>query len=297
MHQGQLLIESLMQSQMIRMSVSLDSEQEQQDDFEPETQPESDQVTPGTGTEPPQSLIELRIMQVHNRRDILLEMQRIRKKAGDGGVCTTEGMSSVTCKDGDHLCELEAVQKELEELEDMLVKMEIRGNDPNVEANGGQLHAWQTRPHGGIYMLPPLPKQEPEDVTPETTEETSPVEESQPTGPVAPGQLAAWPTLYKTDRPTEETSPVDESQPTSPVVPANYLGVKPEVTKCPFCEEVVVTETSSKLGETTWITCCICALSGGFLGCCLLPFFMTQMKDIHHRCPQCKAKIHTHEPL
>ena len=35
----------------------------------------------------------------------------------------------------------------------------------------------------------------------------------------------------------------------------------------------------------------------GFAGCCLIPFFMDQLRDVHHQCPNCKEHIHTFQPL
>lgn len=32
-------------------------------------------------------------------------------------------------------------------------------------------------------------------------------------------------------------------------------------------------------------------------GCCLIPFFMDNVKDVHHQCPRCQAHIHTYRPF
>uniref|UniRef100_A0A3Q2THT8 LITAF domain-containing protein n=1 Tax=Fundulus heteroclitus TaxID=8078 RepID=A0A3Q2THT8_FUNHE len=73
---------------------------------------------------------------------------------------------------------------------------------------------------------------------------------------------------------------------------AERLGPTAGLTKCPSCSEVVVTETQSAVSETMWILCFLCVA-----GCCVVPFFMKRLRNVRHQCPQCQAKIHTHQPL
>ncbi|XP_044033425.1 uncharacterized protein LOC122867136 isoform X2 [Siniperca chuatsi] len=251
-----------MQSVGLNTGVSLDPEQElQQDNSEPDTQPESDQGTPQPmNSPPPQALIEIRIQQLQNRRFLLLKMLHIRKKAEDNSRRTTEEMTS---EDSNKLCELEAIQKELEEL---LAKQEKSSNTGDNTASCEQdtcptFYNTET-PCGGIYMLPP-PQLTQEDITLEQTVKTTPAAE----------------------------------KPTGPVVAVDSLGQTPAVTQCPSCQEVIFTETHSRVGETMWMLCCLFSMTGCIAGCCVIPFFMDRLKNVQHLCPQCQAHIHTYQPF
>ena len=35
----------------------------------------------------------------------------------------------------------------------------------------------------------------------------------------------------------------------------------------------------------------------GCMGCCIIPFFMDQLRDVHHWCPNCQDHIRTFQPL
>ncbi|KAM4525303.1 uncharacterized protein PAE49_001282 isoform 2-T2 [Odontesthes bonariensis] len=86
------------------------------------------------------------------------------------------------------------------------------------------------------------------------------------------------------------------AQPTSPIIPES-LGPTAELTKCPTCEEVVVTETSGSMGEAAWTMCILSSLMGCVAGCCLVPFCMKRLRNVHHQCPHCGAHIHTYKPM
>ncbi|XP_069547403.1 lipopolysaccharide-induced tumor necrosis factor-alpha factor homolog [Brachyistius frenatus] len=117
-------------------------------------------------------------------------------------------------------------------------------------------------PRGGIYMLPP-PQLAQVDVPPEQS--------------VKPAAAA--------DRTTDAVIPVDGLRRTA------------GLTRCPSCEEVIVTEVCSKVGETMWIVCCLCSMMGCVAGCCLVPFAAECLRDVHHRCPACRADVHTFTAL
>ncbi|KAG9329931.1 hypothetical protein JZ751_022398 [Albula glossodonta] len=70
-----------------------------------------------------------------------------------------------------------------------------------------------------------------------------------------------------------------------PNVPAN--------TQCPFCHQFITTETIARVGSATWLVCAMSTVLCCVVGCCLIPFCTTCSKDIEHRCPKCRAKIHT----
>ncbi|KAF3853319.1 hypothetical protein F7725_014007 [Dissostichus mawsoni] len=80
MNQDQVILRSVSQTPCIgtNTGVTLMPQQEQQQDFEHGFQP---------GNESQKAFSEFRIKQLHNRRFMLLEMQRFRKK--DDGVSTT----------------------------------------------------------------------------------------------------------------------------------------------------------------------------------------------------------------
>ncbi|KAL3051162.1 hypothetical protein OYC64_001435 [Pagothenia borchgrevinki] len=251
MNQDQVILLSFSQTLSIGKNtrVTLMPQQEQQQDFEHGIKPGNHKSL--------KALIEFRIKQLHNRRFMLLEMQRFRKK--DDGVSTT---GELPCEDSDQqLCELENIRRELEELLAKKKELEEQRNASEPSANRGHLDpcapSYKTEgPRGGIYMLPP-PQLEQEEMAPE---------------------------------------PVTEA-PSGPVVPVECLCQTPEWTRCPCCGEVVLTETRSRVGEATWIVCCTCAILGGLLGCCLIPFFNDRFKNVQHRCPRCQEKIHTYEPM
>lgn len=75
---------------------SLGPEEEQQDNSEPDTQPQSNQGTPEPRNRPPmQAFIESRIQQLHNRCFLLLKMQHLRKTSEDNSGGTTEESESL----------------------------------------------------------------------------------------------------------------------------------------------------------------------------------------------------------
>ncbi|XP_050922363.1 uncharacterized protein LOC108889139 [Lates calcarifer] len=140
---------------------SSEPQQEQHNESEPE--PEFNQEAPQQKKDTtPLALMKFRIQQLQNRRFLLLRMQHFKKKAEN---------DSVTCEDSDDMCELEAIQKELEELLVKKEELENKGMSSNLRANRGQEDAHPAfykseTPLGGIYTLPP-PQQTQEDVTPE----------------------------------------------------------------------------------------------------------------------------------
>ncbi|TKS90071.1 Lipopolysaccharide-induced tumor necrosis factor-alpha factor -like protein [Collichthys lucidus] len=96
-----------------------DPGQEQEDDSEP------NQRTPGgINALTQQAFIEFRVQQLYNRRLLLMKRQSIKKKAED----TSDKTSEITSEEGNtELCELEAVQKEIEELLVKKAELEEQG--------------------------------------------------------------------------------------------------------------------------------------------------------------------------
>ncbi|XP_073345387.1 uncharacterized protein [Pagrus major] len=261
---GELQLQSVIPTQSMgsNTGVTSDPEQEQRDDPEPDIQPESNQDTaePGDGL-PPQVAIETRIQQLNSRRCLLQHVRQMSKDTNRGTI------AEMTSEEGDKLNELEAILRELEELlrkKKELEELKKQGTSPSLgngqEAVRPTLSKTET-PHGGIYLLPP-PQTAQEGTAPE---QTGPVGET-PTGPVAP-------------------------------LPVDSLAHTAAITRCPSCQEVVLSETRSTVGEAMWLLCCLFSMMGGFTGCCLIPFFMDHMRDVHHQCPNCQEHIYTYQPL
>lgn len=85
----------------LNTGASLDPEQVQQDDSEPDTQSGSNQRTWEPKNDSSlRALIEFRMQQLHSRRLILLKMQNFRKEAEDNSGGTTEESESFSqCDD------------------------------------------------------------------------------------------------------------------------------------------------------------------------------------------------------
>merc|ERR1711962_1994795 len=71
------------------------------------------------------------------------------------------------------------------------------------------------------------------------------------------------------------------------------FGRDPLPTVCPHCNQSVTTKVEYKNGLATWLICGGCAIFGCWLGCCLIPFCVNDMKDVVHECPRCGKVIST----
>uniref|UniRef100_A0A3P9PRH8 LITAF domain-containing protein n=1 Tax=Poecilia reticulata TaxID=8081 RepID=A0A3P9PRH8_POERE len=195
--------------------------------------------------------VEFRIQQLHSRRLLLLKMQRCTKRDEQNRTGTAEELIS---EDEDEDDELQAVQKELQELQARKEELERDGVTFTASADGdrpAQRPSYKETPRGGIYMLPPPPGGE---------------------GAAADGA-------------------------TDDVLPAERLGMAAGLTQCPSCGELVVTETRSTVSESMWLLCFLCSMMGCLAGCCLLPFHMKRLRNVHHTCPLCRGQIHTYKLL
>ncbi|KAJ8344980.1 hypothetical protein SKAU_G00291730 [Synaphobranchus kaupii] len=70
------------------------------------------------------------------------------------------------------------------------------------------------------------------------------------------------------------------------------LPTTPSCTRCPACHEFIITETVFRAGSATWLVCVMSSLLGCVVGCCLIPFCTKCFKDVEHKCPKCRARIH-----
>ena len=66
---------------------------------------------------------------------------------------------------------------------------------------------------------------------------------------------------------------------------------------CPHCRSTVITRTEETTGVLAWIVCLILLLFGCWLGCCLIPFCISDLQNIQHHCPNCNAFIGEYRPL
>jgi len=65
----------------------------------------------------------------------------------------------------------------------------------------------------------------------------------------------------------------------------------PVSTTCPHCRANVVTSVSFSDGLLVWLVAGGLCIIGLWLGCCLIPFCINDLKDVTHSCPNCHAVI------
>ncbi|KAM9716658.1 uncharacterized protein ACNS7B_022562 isoform 2-T2 [Menidia menidia] len=229
------------------MDVGARLEPEQELSGPPEASQETAEAKEGS---PTLADIELRIQHLQTRRILLQTIQNCTKKQAQS---FDENRRETSSEDGEEECELETIEKELEELRVKKKEMEKnRVSSTRQEDRGTQEErsTYKEIPRGGIYILPPL--------LPDLNDNTAAT--------------------------------------TDPVVAEN-LGPTAQVTKCPTCKEVIVTETGSKISEAAWMVCVLSFMMGCVAGCCLIPFYLKRFRSTCHKCPLCQAHIHTHQPL
>ncbi|RNA30612.1 lipopolysaccharide-induced tumor necrosis factor-alpha factor [Brachionus plicatilis] len=74
-------------------------------------------------------------------------------------------------------------------------------------------------------------------------------------------------------------------------LPQVHLGKKPSNVTCPSCGAQVVSSISHESGLGTWLIAGAICVVGLIFGCCLIPFFVDDCKDVKHYCPSCNALI------
>jgi lipopolysaccharide-induced tumor necrosis factor-alpha factor len=69
------------------------------------------------------------------------------------------------------------------------------------------------------------------------------------------------------------------------------FGTHPVMTVCPFCQHQGQTKVDHESGLGTWLVAGGICLFGLWLGCCLIPFCINDLKDARHYCANCKKTI------
>ncbi|CAL8105376.1 unnamed protein product [Calicophoron daubneyi] len=93
--------------------------------------------------------------------------------------------------------------------------------------------------------------------------------------------------------PPPATPVVISQQPTTTVVVTTF-GPNPVYVYCPNCGTAVVTRIRYSPGALAWLLCFFTFIFVGPLGCCLIPFFIHTVQDIHHFCPRCQTHLGTY---
>lgn len=71
----------------------------------------------------------------------------------------------------------------------------------------------------------------------------------------------------------------------------------PENHVCQWCGVQGVTTTEYTPGMATYASAGLCCFVGLWAGCCLIPFFVDQCKDVEHHCPSCHQLVGKHYVL
>ncbi|PAA79340.1 hypothetical protein BOX15_Mlig016384g1 [Macrostomum lignano] len=69
---------------------------------------------------------------------------------------------------------------------------------------------------------------------------------------------------------------------------------EPVTTTCPHCRAHITTAVSYVNGLAPWLVSGGLILIGCWLGCCLIPFCIDDLKDAEHRCPNCQQVVGRH---
>ncbi|CAK90270.1 unnamed protein product (macronuclear) [Paramecium tetraurelia] len=65
----------------------------------------------------------------------------------------------------------------------------------------------------------------------------------------------------------------------------------PSIITCGYCQHQVQTVINYEPGAGTYLIGSLLAIVGLWFGCCLIPCFIDDCKDVVHLCPSCQHKI------
>ncbi|CAF0995037.1 unnamed protein product [Adineta ricciae] len=80
-------------------------------------------------------------------------------------------------------------------------------------------------------------------------------------------------------------------------VPLTTFAKNPVQCCCPNCQSLVVTRVEQTSGLLAWLICLFLVIFGCWLGCCLIPFCVSDLQNVQHYCPNCNAFIGEYRPL
>ena len=103
-------------------------------------------------------------------------------------------------------------------------------------------------------------------------------------------------TTVQPGHPTSSTAVMYPNQQTviHQTVTAPTLQRQPVNCICYHCNANIVTQTEKEVGGIVWLLCFMIFLVGGFFFClCLVPCCITELRDVHHRCPECHRRLGT----
>lgn len=66
---------------------------------------------------------------------------------------------------------------------------------------------------------------------------------------------------------------------------------------CPYCGQIMATRINHTSGALTWLSCGGLCLLGCGAGCCLIPFCIDSLKDVHHYCSSCNAHVGSYKRI
>ena len=66
---------------------------------------------------------------------------------------------------------------------------------------------------------------------------------------------------------------------------------------CPKCGEHVSTTIRAETSAIQHIFAFCCCIFGLWLGCCLVPYCMDDLKQVTHSCPSCGATLGTYKGI
>jgi len=81
------------------------------------------------------------------------------------------------------------------------------------------------------------------------------------------------------------------------VQPKRVFSKHPTSLICQHCNTPVVTKPRAEVGTFTWLLAGGLILVGLWLGCCIIPFFIDDCKDIYHDCPNCRNTIDVYKRM